>query len=1019
MDQNLSYSGLLRQKGFPSYLWTEFLSALTDNLYKMVITFLITDMALNGLGPDDQSFGLAVTGALFVSPFLFFAGWGGYFADHYPKRNVLVNAKMAEFFALFLASAALYTKNFYIMMAALFILMIKSAFFSPAKYGIIPEITTPHQISRANGLVQMSTFVAIIMGSILAGVFSSIWGRDTIPVSILLICLGAFGWWVSRFIPTTPIAKAKSPFPRNPWREIVAGLRRLKTNRILRISCWGSFWFWMTAVLCQTNLILLGKDHLILEDFLNIKHLSQTLFNHPIVNIENFYIALLGTFMAFGIGSGGAMAGFLSGDKVELGLMPIGALGIGVGSLYLSYSAPDYFHCISALMIVGFFCGFFMVPLNAFIQTRSGEAERGRIIATQAFFDTSGMFVGSALYFVLQGVLGLTPPYIFMLIGFATLGVTIYVIRLMPIFLIRLILWVLIHTLYRIRVVGRENVPITGPALLVANHTSYMDGLLITAVMSKNIRFLVYGNIFKIRPINWLFQKLRIIPIRGGKDIIRSIDRARAALLKNEIVGIFAEGELTRTGNMLPFKRGFEKIVDNLPKTTPIIPIYLDGLWNSIFSFEGGKFFFKIPRFRRLDVTLVFGDPLPPTTTAWELRQEITALGTDAVERRRKSDVPLGMQLIQIGRRHWFKNILGDIEGKVYSYGRLIIKALTLSSYFKKTIKNQKVGVYLENGLQKAVVNIALNFAGKTTLNLDPHVSFDDIKSTLDEADVKDVITTKALGGNLFERAVFLEKLPKVRSSMKLFLHTAAFICLPSRLSFRFLCDYNIESTTPVSMIKENGKMLTFTHSQILAQTQSLNQIFFNKSSDLMFSKNSFETVNGLISSLWLPLFSGLEVVYGNDENLSGDTFQNMRVNFFFGFSKDYETLFENSKPFQLAHLNYAVLLDNDLDKEPFESKFGVEILKGLSIPELGGLVTLNHKSYVAPNHQQIAKKDGTQGQPLPGVAAKIMMDQTELFPGQKGLLYIKTTARSQGTDSWYNTGLQAEVDESGFVSLI
>ncbi len=1024
-DQNLSYKSLLSQKGFPSYLWTEFLSALTDNLYKMTLTFLVVHLAIDGLSQANK---ISIIGAVFLLPLLIFSGWGGYFADKFPKRNVLMYAKMGEFFALILACGALHSKDFLLTMVTLFILLIKSAILAPSKYGIIPEITSPHQISRANGLVQMSTFVAIIMGTVLAGMFSTVWGADTVPISVLLILLGAGGWWISRSIPYTMPSSSVDKFPLNPWGSIGEGFKKLKISKSLRISYCGSFWFWMTASICQVNLFILGKENLIITDFLQIEYFFNTFFDYQIVSISDFYVALLQTFLAVGIGYGSGMAGFLSGDKIELGLMPLGVLGISSASIYLSYAAPSYIHAVISLTMMGFFCGFFMVPLNSFIQSRANNAERGRLMATQSFLDTCGMLSGVALYFILSGPLNFSSPAIFMIVGILTLLVGFYIIKLMPIFLIRFVLWVLIHTFYRIRVVGRENVPLNGPTLLVANHVSYIDGLLISACVSKNIRFLVYGAFFNIRAFSWLFQKLKIIPVRSGRDLTKSIERARSGLLKNEIVGIFAEGELTRTGNMLPFKRGFEKIMEELPKDIPIVPIYLDGLWWSIFSFEKGKFFFKMPSWRKLDITVCFGEHLPAQTKSWELRQTISELSTKAALGRRKNDIPLGMQLIQIGRLHWFKDILGDWGRKSLSYGRLIIRSLTLASYFRKNITADKVGVYLEDNLQKAVVNIALNFAGKVVVNLDINEPISLVKTKLEIGGVSTVISTRMYAGDHFRNPLLLEKIPKVRSKIKSLIHAGIFLILPSRLSFRLLCDYDSVATTPVAMIFDKDlNPLIFTHSNILAQTQSLGHIFFNNKNDLLLASLPLNTIDGLILGLWFPLFSELPVVYGNQDHITGEHIQESQVTFLITNSNNYRGLFEQAKPFHLASLRYPVVLDggmNQLDLENYKLKFGLELLEGYSIPELCGFISLNHKSYIIGGVRQIAQKDGTVGQAIPGTCAAILDPDTfeALIPGEKGVLFFKSPGRAQNAlkngQQWYNTKLSATMDEAGFIIL-
>ncbi len=1019
-DKNLTYKNLWSQKGFRAYILAEFLAVLTDNIYKMTLAFLALYFFAEGL---DEKAKIPIISGVFVLPFLLFVGWGGYLADRYSKKRVLIVSKMSEFFILFLVCFSLYSRDFYFTLVTLFIIMTKSAFMLPAKDGIIAEITSPHQLSRANGLVQMGNFIGTIIGMMIAGIFSSVWKENTLPISYVLVTFGALGWWSSYFITDTNPRKSLENFPWNPWHDIGQGIKKLKKSLVLRTSFYGSFWFSITAALFYTNILILGKQSLVIQDFFGVQSFFAIYFNYPNVDIIDFYTALLPACLAIGLGSGSAMAGFLSGDKVELGLMPLGALGIGFGSILVYFVAPNYFYTAPALTFIGFFGGFFIIPLKSFIQSRSSEGNRGRIMATQNFFDTCGALAGFGIYYLLNGVFNWSSTEIFLISGISTLLVGLYIIKLMPLFLIRFVLWCLVNAFYRIRVIGRENVPLNGPALLVANHVSYIDGILVSACISKSIRFLIYGELFKIRFLNWLFKKLKSIPVRSGKDLAKSIERARNTLLKNEIVCIFAEGQLTHTGNMLPFKRGFEKIVENIPKDIPIVPIYLDGLWWSIFSFEKGKYFFKIPSWKRLDITICFGEHLPASTKKWELRQTIAELGAKAAEGRRKNDIPLGMQLIEIARLYWFKEILGDWSRKSISYGRLIIRSLTLASYLRKNVQDERVAIYLEDNLQKAIVNIALNFSGKTAVNLNFHESLGSLKDKLKRVDTHTVITTKSESHH-FENSIVLEKIPKVTSRVKAFFSGVLFLLLPAKFSFWLLCNRHFSPSRPVLILfKDDGTPLVFSNSNILSQTQSLNHIFFNGPSGLLFASLPFDTIDGLILGLWLPLFSRLHVVYGQEKDITGEVIQDLQVTFIIGSSTSYKKLFLEATPSQIKSLRYAIVLDGGMnvdEMKAFQDKFGIEILEGFSVPELAGFVSLNHKNYIESGIAQIANKWGTVGQSIPGTCAKILESETlkPMLPGEKGVLFVKSSGRAQGESEWYNTKLLASMDDAGFIIL-
>src|SRR5207247_2428874 len=265
-------------------------------------------------------------------------------------------------------------------------------------------------------------------------------------------------------------------------------------------------------------------------------------------------------------------AGRLSGDKVELGLAPIGAIGMGVFAIALARSGHSFALAAINLTLVGFCGGLFAVPLNALLQQRSGSREKGRLMATNNFLNMLAIMLASGVLWLGTGPLRLSPDRILIVFGVATLLSSIYVLSVVPEFLVRFSLWLITHTIYRIRIVGQENVPFRGPALLICNHVSLVDGLLVGSCVQRFIRFLVYKPYYEHRAFNWLLKMMKAIPIAGGRESLASLERARQALADGHVVCIFAEGSVSRTGNLLPFKRGFERIVSGLDVVQSGVP---------------------------------------------------------------------------------------------------------------------------------------------------------------------------------------------------------------------------------------------------------------------------------------------------------------------------------------------------------------------------------------------------------------------------------------------------------------
>jgi len=593
----------------------QFLGAFNDNLYKMVVSLLAVQETIKaGAG----SAALALVSAVFIIPFLLFSGYAGHAADVLSKRTVLVVTKACEVLVMGLACGALLSGRLDYMLSVLFLLATQATFFGPAKYALLPEILPAKDLARANGLIEMSTFVAIILGTAFGTAMFVVWYKQLEIIGLCLITVAVIGTGVSLRVPPVPPSGVRQVFRLNPWGEIYRGLRRLARESRLGLTVLGIAFFWLLAALMQMAILLFGKE---------------------VMGLDDLRVGLLGTFLALGIGAGSLTAGRLSGQKVELGLVPLGAFGMGTSILLLSISASSYTLTAIMLVVLGFAGGWVIVPLQTFLQYKSRVEERGLLLATTNFLSMGAVLVASGVLWVCYDLLQLPANGIIMLAGFGLLLGTVYVLRLLPAFVVRLVCWMLTHTFYRIRVVGGEHIPTQGPALLVCNHVSYIDGLLIGACVPRFIRFLIYRPIYEIKVLRWLFRLMQAIPVASGPEASAALAQARQALQEGHVVCIFAEGAISRTGDVLPFKRGFERIVEGLE--IPVIPVHLDRLWGSVFSFQSGRFFWKWPKQLPYPVTVSFAAPLPATATAPQVHQVVMELGSAAMAYRRRSTTTL------------------------------------------------------------------------------------------------------------------------------------------------------------------------------------------------------------------------------------------------------------------------------------------------------------------------------------------------------------------------------------------
>ena len=398
-------------------LSSQFLGAFNDNVYKIVLSLLTANQAL---ATGEGSSAIALIGAIFILPFMLFSGYAGYVADVFSKRTVLITAKCLEIVSMGLGIFAFLAGQLPLMLGVLFLMALQSTFFSPAKYGILPELLPDRDLSRANGLMEMGTFLAIILGTSIGSFLFTTWNDQLERVGLVLLGLALVGSLASLTIPPVPASGSHKSFPLNPWAEIALGLKRLTHEKVLWLAALGTAYFWFLGALLQMDLILLGKE---------------------VMQLNDTQVGLLATFLAIGIGTGSLAAGRLSGDTVELGLVPLGSIGMGIFSLLLSGSASSYAQTAAMLVGLGFSGGLFIIPLQAFLQQKSGAQEKGRVLATTNFLTTVGILIASGALWLLRDFLGIQADTIIALSGVCTFGATAYLLYSLPDFRIRFYLW--------------------------------------------------------------------------------------------------------------------------------------------------------------------------------------------------------------------------------------------------------------------------------------------------------------------------------------------------------------------------------------------------------------------------------------------------------------------------------------------------------------------------------------------------------------------------------------------------
>ncbi len=566
---------------------------------------------------------------VFILPFLLFSATCGQIADKYDKAKLTRFVKLFEIATMLVAGLGFFLKSPVVLFVALFMMGAHSTLFGPVKYAILPQHLKQEELVGGNGLVEMGTFLAILLGEILGGILIGFEANGMLLVTLVTLGLAVAGYLTSRAIPASPAPSPELKINWNPITESIRNFHFTRQNRSVFLSILGISWFWFYGATLLTQ-------------FPN--------FSREILGGNEHVVTLLLAIFSVGVGVGSLLCERLSGHKVEIGLVPFGSIGMTLFGLELYFAsrgfiaaghdrgAWDFLQTAGSwrisfdLLMLGMFGGFYIVPLYALIQTRSEQSHRSRIIAGNNILNALFLIFAAVLAIVVFK-LGFTIPQLFLSAAILNACVAIYIYTLVPEFLMRFIMWMLIHSVYRLKKEGLHNIPDEGAAVLVCNHVSFVDALVIAAGCQRPIRFVMDQNIFRIPVLNFVFRTAKTIPIASAKDDPQALERAyddvAKALAAGDLVGIFPEGKITHSGDINEFKSGIKRIIDRTP--VPVIPLALQGLWGSFFSRMGGKAMSRFfPRGVSSKIALVAGPAIPAAQVVPEvLRERVLKLRGD------------------------------------------------------------------------------------------------------------------------------------------------------------------------------------------------------------------------------------------------------------------------------------------------------------------------------------------------------------------------------------------------------
>jgi acyl-[acyl-carrier-protein]-phospholipid O-acyltransferase/long-chain-fatty-acid--[acyl-carrier-protein] ligase len=1014
------------RRGFWSLIATQFQGAFNDNGLKFFVIFLIL-----GTNPTASQKDLLVfvVGNLFALPFLLFSMAGGYLADRFSKRSVTIGTKIFEVGAMVFATFAFAQGSSTLAFAVIFLASTQAAFFGPSKYGLLPELLPDELLSWGNGILELTTFIAVISGAVVGPLLAqSFRGRAPFAGLIFGFCsiLGLVtSWTISR----VPAADPSKKFRLNIFGDLRRQFQLVRPDRTLHLAIVGNTYFWFLGALLQFVIVFYGRE---------------------VLHLDEAHGGYLQAALAIGIGVGSVAAGFLSAGKIEYGLIPLGSIGMTIFALAISVHGLSFFQVVVLLAALGFSGGFFVVPINALIQHQPDEENKGSVIAFANFLSFVGVIAASAIYSGFTHYLHVGLGSFFIWTAIMSLAATVYTVWLVPDSLIRLLLWTATHTLYRLDIVGRERVPAKGGALLVPNHVSMADAAFLIASLDRPVRFLMFKGSYEHPLVKPFAKMLRVIPIasdQGPREMIHSLREATQALQNGELVCIFPEGQMTRIGQMLPFRRGMERVIKGVD--VPIIPVHLDGVWGSIFSFAGGKFLWKLPRHLPYPVRVTFGEPLPATATSTQARQAVQNLGAEAFARRKERMHTLPHSFVRAARRHPFRFAMADGQTARLNFFAVLARTLFLARRLRKHWQGQEmVGILLPPSIPGALVNLAAMLMGKVPVNLNYTVSNEMLASCAKQCNLKTIVTARAFLERVHVQppvdAIFIEDVAKEPKLTERAASALAAILLPVRALTRFAGGERVPGLDDLATIifssgstgEPKGVMLT--QYNVASNVEQLDQVFFLRPDDRIMGILPFFHSFGFTATLCLPAAVGAGVVFHPnplDSRVIGALINKYAVTMLLATPTFLNAYLRRCPPEEFGSLRFVMAGAEKLPERvavAFEDHFGIRPLEGYGCTECSPVVTVNTIDFRAASFRQVGAKRGSIGHPLPGITVKIIDPETQepLGVDAPGLLLVRGPNVMQGylnrpektaevlRDGWYNTGDIAAIDKDGFLRV-
>lgn len=1060
------------KRGFWALMATQFQGAFNDNLYQWVITFYLLGMFKIGSGGEEHlylgrftadTFVPAFATFLFSVPFIIFPALFGAISDRYSKQRVAVFVKWWEVINMTLGGVAFYLGYTPFIWLMFFFLATHSALFGPAKYGILPEILPPARLSWGNGVIQMGTMIAIIMGTGLAGPLYLYISDRVYLASVVLVSLSFLGLYAAYHITRPPAANPLQPIPKNPlspWQGMMKYFKVIWRDDILFYTVIGYTFFWFVGALARQNLVKFATADLLI---------SEDLMSYLLASV------------AIGIGIGAVAAGYLSRGKVELGLVPAGALGLMVFSSLLAvpYSAyratiipavkfvavpltggadgllmqaaraagGHYLVVLACFLFLGIFAGLYGVPLAAAIQRRAPKGMKGGVIASVNMLTWVGIALSSVVFLALNS-LNFSAYHIFVFMGLSALGIGLVQCIRSPIVAIRLFWWCVDGTLVKLHVTGRSNIPEGTGGLLLGNHETFVDTMVIQAALDREIYFVIGKEALEARWIRRFARSMYLIPVDSDspEGLESAVTRIREIIARGNLVCVNGGRRLKREGLELPWHRNYTLLLPDA--ATPLIPVAMNRICEILYAFENMKIKWHFPGVFRFPVYVRCGAPISTELSAVKMREAVQRENVEGYYGRKYRDDVLQYGFIRVARRYLWRLCFADVLSGSLNYFKTLVGTIALARKLRAHLSDaEMVGVLMPSTVGGALANTALQTMGRIPVNLNYTASSEIIEDCARRCGITHTLTARAF----LERVpvappgvpVYLDDIRKTVSAKDQVVAMLMALFVPRTLLTRLLGAAPKTENDVATVIFSSGsegvpKGIVLTHRNIMTVIEGMREMVpHDKHSGIVAFLPFFHSF-GYAVTLWTPLMEGLHSIFHPnplEPKPIAQLVQKYRGNIMVATPTFLQGFVRRVEPEMLQTLNCVVAGAEKLPDRlmnSFRERFGVEPMEGYGATECSPVIAVGLPDEESPGFYVEHNRRGTVGHAFPFQLLKVVDPDTgeELPTGEAGLLLVKGPNVMQGylndeertravmREGWYVTGDIVTLDEDGFITI-